>query len=166
MPRTYQAEDHAGKRYGSLTGVKFVRFGSSRNRIWLFDCDCGNEREAIAGHVTAGVVRSCGCESNPLASRISKLRQYYKLSLEDAQEWAARALGTCDICAQPETVVQNGKIKPLALDHCHQRKIVRGVLCSRCNIMLGYYEKHAAFPSKIECFDSYLGKMPWERMRK
>ena len=39
-----------------------------------------------------------------------------------------------------------------------------GVLCSRCNIMLGYYEKHSAFPSRIGCFDRYLSRhlFPWE----
>jgi Recombination endonuclease VII len=108
--------------------------------------------------------------ANPSRIRITKLKQNYGLSKEDAVKWAARTQGFCDVCSQPETVVQNGKVKPLALDHCHGSKTVRGVLCSRCNIMLGYYEKHVAFPSRIECFDVYLKThkriqpFPWETL--
>lgn len=157
MPRTYRAVDHTGVKYGKLTGVQFVGFGSSRNRLWLFLCECGQNRTTVVGHVTAGVITSCGCDRNPLASRIAKLKQYYGLDDKEAAEWARKAEGGCNICGQAETVVQNGKLKPLSIDHCHGSKRVRGVLCSRCNIMLGYYEKHAAFPSRIECFDAYLG---------
>ena len=159
MPRTYSAVDHQGIKYGRLTAVRFIGISSSRNRLWLFLCECGRERTAVAGHVTTGKVTSCGCDRNPLASRISKLKQYYRLSTEDALTWARKAEGNCDICGQLETVMQRGKLKPLALDHCHGSKTVRGVLCSRCNIMLGYYEKHPAFPSKIACFEEYLGRM-------
>lgn len=158
MPRTYVAKDHTGVKYGSLTGVRFMRIGSSRNRIWLFLCDCGRECIAVAGHVATGIKTSCGCVRNSVASRIAKLKQYYGLSNEEATEWAARAEGTCDVCNCAETVIQNGKPRPLSVDHCHGSKRVRGVLCSRCNIMLGYYERHAAFPSKIKCFDEYLAK--------
>lgn len=161
MSRTYVAKDHTGVKYGSLTGVRFMKIGSSRNRIWLFLCDCGRECIAVAGHVAAGVKTSCGCGRNSLPSRLSKLRSLYGFTDAEAETWARKTESNCDICKCAETVTQNGKPKFLSIDHCHSSKHVRGVLCSRCNIMLGYYEKHVALPSRIECFDSYL-----ERMRK
>ena len=60
------------------------------------------------------------------------LEEYYKLF--DAQE------GRCKICNNPESALDNtGKEgKLLSVDHCHQTNLVRGLLCSRCNCMIGY----------------------------
>ena len=46
--------------------------------------------------------------------------------------------GRCAICGQPETAVQHGKIKALAVDHKHKTGQIRGLLCQRCNMLLGF----------------------------
>jgi hypothetical protein len=44
----------------------------------------------------------------------------------------------CGICRKPETILStNGKVKNLAVDHCHKTNIVRGLLCERCNRAIG-----------------------------
>lgn len=50
--------------------------------------------------------------------------------------------GVCKICGQPETIVdgKSGKIKDLAIDHCHKTNVIRGLLCSACNTALGLFE--------------------------
>ena len=45
--------------------------------------------------------------------------------------------GVCAICKQPETATRNGKIKWLAVDHCHTSKRIRGLLCAACNVSIG-----------------------------
>jgi len=45
--------------------------------------------------------------------------------------------GTCAICKQPETATRLGKVKALAVDHCHQSGAVRGLLCADCNMGIG-----------------------------
>jgi hypothetical protein len=47
--------------------------------------------------------------------------------------------GKCAICNCAETVKLNGKLKRLAIDHCHQTNFVRGLLCSRCNVAIGNF---------------------------
>jgi len=42
--------------------------------------------------------------------------------------------GVCDICGEPP----NGMT--LAVDHCHDTMILRGLLCSNCNVGLGMFE--------------------------
>ena len=43
----------------------------------------------------------------------------------------------CEICGNPETQKRNGRVKMLALDHCHNLNVFRGWICSRCNMSLG-----------------------------
>jgi transketolase len=45
--------------------------------------------------------------------------------------------GTCAICKQPETATRLGKVKALAVDHCHRSGVVRGLLCADCNTGIG-----------------------------
>lgn len=45
----------------------------------------------------------------------------------------------CAICGQEETSKnKNGAIKRLSIDHDHRTDEIRGLLCSRCNLILGH----------------------------
>ena len=71
--------------------------------------------------------------------------------------------GNCAICRKPETATRNGLVKALAVDHDHATGIVRGLLCSECNTMLGkakddrnvllaavkYLDKHSGRESSV-----------------
>lgn len=50
----------------------------------------------------------------------------------------------CDACGAPP------KSKPLCVDHCHARMVIRGLLCIPCNVTLGWYENNR------EAVDRYL----------
>jgi predicted nucleic acid-binding Zn ribbon protein len=63
----------------------------------------------------------------------------YNLTLEDYDELFEKQDGKCAICQSPETMVLHGKVKRLAIDHCHMTGFVRGILCSACNTGLGYF---------------------------
>lgn len=56
----------------------------------------------------------------------------------------------CAICKQNETVLYNkkGKIKRLAVDHCHETGKIRGLLCTKCNIALGKFKDNTALLEK------------------
>jgi len=71
--------------------------------------------------------------------RRSRLR---KFGLTDAswQVMSDAQGGVCAVCRRPETAVLYGVVKTLSVDHCHVTGLNRGLLCSRCNPMLGYAE--------------------------
>lgn len=58
MPRYRDITD---RRFGSLVAIKDVGRSSSNKPLWLFRCDCGNEKTIIGADVISGRTRSCGC---------------------------------------------------------------------------------------------------------
>ena len=67
-------------------------------------------------------------------NRYKLLSESHYFELARAQEYV------CKICLKPETACQNGTIKALSIDHCHETGKVRGLLCGRCNTGLGMFK--------------------------
>lgn len=52
--------DRTRMRYGRLTAIK--RVGTKHHEaLWLCKCDCGNEVTVVAGSLSSGNTKSCGC---------------------------------------------------------------------------------------------------------
>jgi hypothetical protein len=45
--------------------------------------------------------------------------------------------GTCKICKTNTSGTKRGNF---AVDHCHKTGKIRGLLCSNCNVGLGYFD--------------------------
>lgn len=73
-------------------------------------------------------------------SRVRKF-QGYGLSQEQHDVLFAQRGGKCWICEEPETSRDgaSGKVRALAVDHCHETGAVRGLLCRRCNQAIGMF---------------------------
>lgn len=85
------------------------------------------------------------------AMRHYGLKRYYGIDLAKYQKMLLEQNGVCGICKKPETSVVNGKIKPLAVDHCHNSEKIRGLLCARCNQAIGLMnEDQGILASAIE----------------
>lgn len=74
---------------------------------------------------------------NPRASKGSKLKSTYGITIEQYDIMFGVQGGVCSICGCPEIVKRNHKIKNLAVDHNHITGKIRGLLCQKCNQALG-----------------------------
>src|SRR5207247_5959942 len=72
-----------------------------------------------------------------IKAKDKNLRYKFKITLEEYNFLFIKQNGLCKICNKSEIVKRNGKIKNLAVDHCHKTGKVRGLLCQSCNIMIG-----------------------------
>jgi Recombination endonuclease VII len=70
-------------------------------------------------------------------ARAKRLMDNYKLTIEQYDRILAHQGGVCYCCGQSEPV----KGRRLSVDHNHQTGQIRGLLCSRCNPILGKLER-------------------------
>ena len=83
-------------------------------------------------------------ESYKIRDREYKLKYNYNISIEQYENLHNNQHHKCLICNRKEV---------LFVDHDHKTGKVRGLLCSFCNMLLGYLEKHNINSKNI---DDYL----------
>lgn len=97
------------------------------------------------GYIPGNVIWREMLKFNPNHVRKSKtkenIRKYhlkyrYGITEEEYQNLLQTQQHCCKICNQHESTFE----KPLFVDHCHSTGEVRGLLCSKCNTILGYAE--------------------------
>ncbi|MFD7957002.1 endonuclease domain-containing protein [Streptomyces ardesiacus] len=68
-----------------------------------------------------------------------RLWENYKLTPKQFEALVEAQGNQCAMCGTPPP-----EGKQLQVDHCHTTRIVRALLCQKCNIAVGFYERHAA----------------------
>lgn len=98
-------------------------------------------------------------------SHASKIKKQYGITADQYAEIKQYQGGTCAIC-----LVATGRTKALAVDHDHSccpaggscGNCVRGLLCSRCNQMIGHGRDNPEFFRRAA---TYIETPPFQRMR-
>ena len=91
-------------------------------------------------------------EKYPFSSKPSKnqfgisIYKKYGITLEQYNEMLEKQNSLCAICVKAETKKNKyGFISRLHTDHCHKTKVVRGLLCNKCNNGLGYFDDNTDY---------------------
>ena len=77
-------------------------------------------------------------EANPDKLKAYKRKCAYGITSEQYDELLLRQDGRCAVCGQPERRLMRGKVTALSVDHNHVTGRVRGLLCSNCNMAVGF----------------------------
>lgn len=75
-----------------------------------------------------------------LQHRKNKLKREYGLTLDQYDKMFVVQNGVCAICGKSGIIKNQWDTMRLAVDHDHQTGRVRGLLCNRCNLGVGYVE--------------------------
>lgn len=88
-----------------------------------------------------------------------RLLQRYGITIDHYNSLLIKQNYSCAICkiTIEEHQLAKGSNKHFAVDHCHQSLIVRGLLCYRCNMGLGYFRD---CPKLAKSIVSYLTTQP------
>ena len=88
-------------------------------------------------------------------SWIINIRRKFGITEEQYLEMLQRQDGRCAICRLKFTV-------RLHVDHCHETKAIRGLLCEKCNRGLGMFKDN---PEALRRAANYLERPPTEPAR-
>lgn len=96
-------------------------------------------------------------EANPDAVKSKHYKARYGISLEEAKQLLENQGNCCAICNKQLDFYAGvkGRDKPV-VDHCHTTNKVRGILCTNCNLLLGYsFDKTTTLETAITYLEKY-----------
>ena len=83
------------------------------------------------------------CNQDPDWWRKKNRWHRFGLTKEDYWNMHKKQNGVCAICLKPETCISHnsktGTVNDLSVDHCHETKKIRQLLCNKCNRGLGFF---------------------------
>jgi hypothetical protein len=82
-------------------------------------------------------------------SRAWAYKNFYNFTVKEYEEMLEAQGGVCALCFKVETATKNGKVKRLAVDHCHNSNKVRGLLCMKCNTYLGKFNDEVDYFQRV-----------------
>jgi hypothetical protein len=67
-----------------------------------------------------------------------RLKYRYGITTEDHKKLYESQNGICPICKNKFKFISENKTEMLFIDHNHKTGIIRGLICRRCNLLLGH----------------------------
>lgn len=139
------------KKCGEEKPIEAFRFFKGYVRGECRDCEAKIRKEHYASDPTRfSAAARKWCKENPEQRNATKrawyarnkehqkgivLRRTYGITLEEYQTRLVAQEGRCAICKEATTGACG---RALHVDHCHATGKVRGLLCGKCNTLLGF----------------------------
>lgn len=117
---------------------KFGKNRSKKDGLTSYCRDCVNayNREHSKNNERVRLKSKNQYHSNKRRHRNWELKRLFGITIEDYEQMLSEQNHVCAICFGTE----KRSHKSLAVDHCHDTGVVRGLLCSNCNLGLGNFQ--------------------------
>lgn len=100
-----------GKKFNLLTAVIYDSSNKNGNRLWLFKCECGNEKILCMSDVKRGRIKSCGCLGRYKEENLEgqKINRYTFIKFDSRRNRISYWLCRCDCGTEKVVSVPNIK---------------------------------------------------------
>jgi hypothetical protein len=96
--------------------------------------------------------------------RAYQIKKKYGLTLEEMDSMLLKQNGACAICKK-DISFNDGILT--CIDHCHNTGVVRGILCVKCNTMIGMAEDSIkTLQSATQYLNSFFSKVNKAKVKK
>ena len=86
-------------------------------------------------------------KKNPVKTKTQQLKKMFGIGMEEYSKMLEEQNGKCAVCGMEDQWFS------LAVDHCHDKKHIRGLLCSQCNRGIGLFKDD---PQRLRNAAAYL----------
>jgi hypothetical protein len=123
--------------------TEFSPAPSKKSGVSTYCKPCANERQRFRHKNNINGYR----DKNNHRSRFNAYKRRYGLEDEVINKLMTDRVGECVICKTTSALI---------VDHCHATNIVRGLICSACNVMLGHGKENIdTFKAAIKYLKDY-----------
>nr|BDD47441.1 hypothetical protein 18 [Pelagibacteraceae bacterium] len=91
--------------------------------------------------------------SNPDEINDRRAAKTYNTTVEHIKQMREEAGGICQCCGKPG----EGHYKRLVIDHCHSTGKIRGLICQKCNTVLGLVKDRIEVLQNLQNFIETYG---------
>jgi hypothetical protein len=98
---------------------------------------------------------------NPEKCKNARLQKKFGISIDEYNKKLAKQKKVCAICSKSCSLGKN-----LAVDHCHASGVIRGLLCSKCNLGLGLFKDDIILLDTAKKYLSKYRKSLCEKQKK
>ena len=125
----------------------FYKDSHKKDGHWTECKQCAEKREKKYRFFHTDEIRKkkqLSRKRNPIRDKDNDYRRKYGISFEGVKQMYVNQNGQCALCSY-----RFNKRKDIHVDHNHTTGKVRGLLCMKCNIQIGYIEKAEPVLGKI-----------------
>ena len=143
--------EKACRKCGTITPLEKLARGAKHTagRRWLCkECVNASQRARYCPERNRKYKQKYDAQ-DPLRKRRSVLKTLYGLTLEDFDTLLQKQNNRCAIC---NTTTPGGRWQTFHIDHCHETKQIRGLLCTSCNNGLGRFKHDSALLQKAALY--------------
>lgn len=138
---------------------------NSRHTTWCDDCRASKRDWVDRNKTRVHATKLRYKKRNKAKAWAKDIHNRFGMTPEDYETLLVAQNHACAMCFKPERQKVSDVVKRLAIDHDHETGEVRGLLCMRCNVILGILENDE-YVERAEVYRRKAGAGPLTHLHK